>query len=119
MPTVRVVLDQLDIALEESITVTFQNEPLQLKKTKYEVLMNGVVVQPTTIVYNGASLQLVNKDGSPWIFQDVFKFSNWQMPPDFRGQFIILRNGNPSSFDTEIFGGDILEIQLIEQPAMG
>lgn len=119
MPTVRVVLDQLDIALEDSITVTFQNEPLQLKKTKYEVLMNGVVVQPTTIVYNGASLQLVNKDGSPWIFQDVFKFSNWQMPPDFRGQFIILRNGNPSSFDTEIFGGDILEIQLIEQPAMG
>ena len=41
------------------------------------------------------------------------------MPPDFKGQFIILRNGNPSSFDTEIFGGDILEIQLIEQPAMG
>ena len=74
IPTVQVVLDQLDIALEDSITVTFQNEPLQLKKTKYEVLMNGVVVQPTTIVYNGASLQLVNKDSSPWIFQDVFKF---------------------------------------------
>lgn len=116
-PTVQDVLDQLNISYEESITVTFQNEPLQLKKNRYEVLMNGVVVQPTTTVYNGAALQLIAKDTSPWIFQDVFKFSNWRIPSDFKGHFAILRNGQPTSFDAEIFGGDRLEIQLIENPS--
>ena len=118
MPTVQAVLDHLNIPFEESITVTFQNQPLQLKKVRYEVLMNGVVVQPTTTVYNGANLQLIEKDASPWIFQDVFKFSNWKIPGDFKGQFAILRNGQPISFDTPIFGGDILEIQLIDNPTV-
>lgn len=116
LPTVQTVLDRLNILLEESITVTFQNEPLLLKKSSREVLMNGVIVQPTTTVYNGAVLTIINKDTNPWIFQDVFKFSNWQIPSNFRGQFTILRNGSPVSFDTEIFGGDVLEIQLVEQP---
>lgn len=115
LPTVQTVLDKLNLLLEESITVTFQNEQLQLKKTCREVLMNGVVVQPTTTVYNGATLTLIEKNTNPWSFQDVFKFSNWQIPSDFRGQFKILRNGEPITFDSEIFGGDILEIQLIEQ----
>lgn len=117
-PTVQAVFDQLNIPLEDSITVTFQNQPLELKKTRYEVLMNGLIVQPTSTVYNGASLQVIEKDPSPWTFQDVFKFSNWKIPEDFKGQFSILRNGEPISFDTEIFGGDILEIRLIGHPAV-
>lgn len=80
--------------------------------------MNGLIVQPTSTVYNGASLQVIEKDPSPWTFQDVFKFSNWKIPEDFKGQFSILRNGEPISFDTEIFGGDILEIRLIGHPAV-
>lgn len=115
LPTVQTVLDKINVLLEESIIVTFQNQQLQLKKTCREVLMNGVVVQPTTTVYNNASLTLIEKDTGPWVFQDVFKVSNWQIPSDFRGQFKILRNGQPIQFDSEIFGGDVLEIQLIEQ----
>lgn len=118
LPTVQTVLDKINILLEDSIVVTFQNEQLQLKKTCREVLMNGFVVQPTTTVYNNAALTIIEKDTVPWIFQDVFKFSDWQIPSDFRGQFAILRNGQPIQFDTEIFGGDVLEIQLIEQPTI-
>ena len=49
-----------------------------------------------------------------WIFQDVFRFSNWQLPPHFKGQFTILKNGQSATFDTEIFGGDRLEITLTD-----
>ena len=62
------------------------------------------------------TIQFKQKSTSKWIYQDVFRYSNWQLPTAFKGQFNVLRNGKPSSFDTEIFGGDILEIQLIEQP---
>ena len=59
---------------------------------------------------------MINKDTKPWIFQDVFRFSDWQLPSNFKGHFTILKNGIPSSFDAEIFGGDTLEILLSENP---
>lgn len=116
-PTVQAIADKLNILVEEKIVVTFQQEPLSLNKVCNEILVNGIVLQPTSSVPNGASIQVIEKDTSRWIFQDVFRFSNWQIPPQFKGQFTILRNGTPSAFDAEIFGGDTLEIILTEEPA--
>lgn len=115
LPTVQAIADQLHIVLEEKIVVTFQQEPLELKKTCKEFLVDGVVLQSTSTIQNGASVQVIEKDRSHWIFQDVFRFSNWQIPPHFKGQFTLLRNGAPSAFDAEIFGGDTLEIILTEE----
>ncbi|RUL56511.1 pilus assembly protein PilM [Lysinibacillus antri] len=116
LPTVQAIANNLDLLLEEKVVVTFQNERIELNKVCREVLINGVVVQPTTTVLNGSTLQIVEKDTNRWIFQDVFRFSNWQIPTNFKGHFTILKNGNPSSFDEEIFGGDQLQIILSEYP---
>ncbi len=116
LPTVEAVVNQLNLLLEDKIVVTFQNEQLELKKVCREVLINGVVVQPSSTINNGTSIQIINKDTKPWIFQDVFRFSDWQLPSNFKGHFTILKNGIPSSFDAEIFGGDTLEILLSENP---
>ena len=115
LPTAGHVANALNIILEDKMVVTFQNERVELAKVAREVLINGAVVQPSASVLNGVTIQFKQKDSSKWIYQDVFRFSNWQLPTAFKGQFNVLRNGEPSSFDTEIFGGDILEIQLIEQ----
>lgn len=113
--TVEKLANKLNILLEEKILVTFQNEEIQLRRYNHEVLVNGVVYQPSAVVFNGASIQVIEKERhQKWIFQDVFRFSNWQLPANFKGGFTILRNGQPSSFDTEIFGGDQLEIILTE-----
>lgn len=115
-PTAQLVANALNTMLEDKILVTFQNEQVELMKIAREVLVNGAVVQPTATVTNGATVQFKQKDSDKWIYQDVFRYSNWQLPVAFKGSFNILRNGVPSSFDAEIFGGDTLEIQLVEQP---
>ncbi|WP_337982656.1 cell division FtsA domain-containing protein [Lysinibacillus sp. C5.1] len=116
LPTVQRIADHMNVLLEDKIIVHFQQELLELKKTTNEVLVNQAVVSPLSTVPNGATVSIQEKDRSPWIYQDVFRFSNWQLPKTFKGNFTILRNGQPATFDTEIFGGDQLEIVLEEAP---
>jgi len=116
LPTVQRIADHLNVLLEDKIIIHFQQELLELKKTTNEVLVNQVVVSPLSTVPNGATVAILEKDRSPWVYQDVFRFSNWQLPTSFKGNFTILRNGQLATFDTEIFGGDRLEIVLEEAP---
>ncbi len=115
-PTVQRIADQMNVLLEDKIIIHFQNEVLELKKVANEVLVNHVVVSPLSTVPNEAIISFKEKDRSRWIYQDVFRFSNWQLPTSFKGNFTILRNGQPASFDMEIFGGDKLEILLEKAP---
>lgn len=115
LPTAEQIAAHLNLLLEEKVVVTFQNEQVELVKTAREFFVNGHVIQGISTVPNGATIKIIEKDSSKWIYQDVFRFSTWQLPIAFKGSFTILRNGQPSSFDAEIFGGDRLEIQLIEQ----
>nr|WP_106780465.1 cell division FtsA domain-containing protein [Lysinibacillus timonensis] len=114
-PTVQSIANHLKVPLVDKIVVTFQHEQIELVRNNYEVLVNGVAYQPNATVFNGAAIQFIEKENgqNKWIFQDVFRFSNWQLPTNFKGQFQILKNDAPSSFDTEIFGGDRLEIVLL------
>jgi len=116
LPTVQHIADQMNLLLEDKIIIHFQQEVLELKKTANEAIVNKMVVSPQSTVHNGATLVFKEKDRSRWIYQDVFRFSNWQLPSAFKGNFTILRNGQPASFDTEIFGGDQLEIILEATP---
>ena len=116
LPTAEQIAAHLNLLLEEKIVVTFQNEQVELVKSAREFFVNGHVIQGISTVPNGATIKIIEKDMSRWIYQDVFRFSTWQLPTAFKGSFTILRNGQPSTFDTEIFGGDRLEIQLTEQP---
>lgn len=113
-PTVQEVCDFLQIQLEEKIVVTFQNELLEMTRICNEVRIDGVEASPTSLIENGKDISIIEKETSQWIFQDVFRFSNWQIPENFKGNFTILRNGVPATFDTKIFGGDKLEIILSE-----
>ena len=118
LPTIQRIAEQMNLLLEDKITVHFQNEVLELSKTANEALVNEVVVSPLSTVANRSSVVFREKDRSRWIYQDVFRFSNWQLPTSFKGNFTILRNGQPASFDMEIFGGDKLEILLEQSPIM-
>ena len=119
LPTIENIAQQLNINLEEKIVVKFQQETIELSKICREIHVNGQAVLPTAIISNGASLSIIEKDTQPWIFQDIFRYSNWQLPTDFKGHFSILRNGVPSSFDEVIYGGDQLEIILSTTQIIG
>lgn len=114
LPTADMIANHLSLILEEKVIVTFQNEQVELVKTAREFYVNGKVVQQLSTVPNGATIKIVEKDTSKWIYQDVFRFSTWQLPLAFKGSFTVLRNGQPSTFDADIYGGDNLKIELTE-----
>ena len=116
LPTADMIASHLNVLLEDKMIVTFQDEQVELVKTAREFFVNGKVVQGMATVPNGATVKLLEKETGKWIYQDVFRFSTWQLPTTFKGSFTILRNGQPTTFDADIFGGDKLEIQLTEQP---
>lgn len=119
-PTIYDIAKHFNIQLENRIFVSFQDEQLELKSPYYSVLINGQPVDDSIVVKNGDRIQFskLETDPSRFIYQDVFRYSNWQLPSDFKGTFEILRNGDPSQFDAEIFGGDQLTIHLIPATAI-
>lgn len=109
MPSIAMIADEIGIRLVESITVTFQGQLITLEKIENEAHMNGVVSTPETVVTNGSQLTFIPRETSPFIFQDVFRFSDWQLPATATS-FKVLRNNEEVGFDSLIFGGDTLTI---------
>ncbi|WP_397539640.1 cell division protein FtsA [Rummeliibacillus pycnus] len=112
-PTVLDIAEHLNMLIENRIFVTFQDEQLELKKKCFEILVNGQPANIMTDIRSGDTIHFLPSESSNWIYQDVFRYSNWQLPTNFKGTFEVLRNDEPSQFDEEIFGGDQLKIHLI------
>ena len=108
-PTLEKLANQLEKKLIDRIKITFQNNTVELSRECAVVHKNNIQLSPADIITNESKIQWQDIDSSPWIFQDVFRFSEWTMPEQ-AGSFQILKNGVPSRFDDEIFGGDRLEI---------
>ncbi|WP_391202643.1 cell division protein FtsA [Psychrobacillus sp. L4] len=108
-PKLLQIANQLDRKLVDQIKVIFQNEEVELFKSCAIVSNGATPITSEDIVPNGSILQWQDVNTSSWIFQDVFRFSNWTLP-DTKGSFQIRKNGQASGFDEEIFGGDQLEI---------
>ncbi|QFF99729.1 cell division protein [Psychrobacillus glaciei] len=108
-PKLLQIANQLDRKLVDQIKVIFQNEEIELFKSCAIVSNGATPITSEDIVPNGSILQWQDVNTSSWIFQDVFRFSNWTLP-DAKGSFQIRKNGQASGFDEEIFGGDQLEI---------
>lgn len=112
-PTVDFVAQHLHMSLSSTIHVTFQGEAVILSKPTVDVLVNRQPATAKTILTSGDSVQFVALDQSAWQYNDIFRFSDWQLPTAFKGTFHILRNGEAVNFDAPIFGGDTLTIELI------
>ncbi|WP_144510903.1 cell division protein FtsA [Bacillus sp. FJAT-22090] len=110
-PTLQQLADQLEENLIDRISIKFQHEIIELSRHHATVYLGETILSPSDIVPNGSNLKWEQANNSPWIFQDVFRFTEWSMP-ESASSFQIVRNGHPSRFDEEIFGGDHLEIIL-------
>ncbi len=108
-PTLQQVADQLERKLVDQIKVTFQQQDVELIKECAHVSIGEKSLLPEDLITNGTSLNWQEVNSSPWIFQDVFRFSDWTLPNSTRS-FQIIKNGQASGFNEDIFGGDQLEI---------
>lgn len=109
--TLEKLAEILNKKLSIRTVVTFQSEKVELFKELAIVSMGELTLQGSDVIPNNAQIVWEEANDSSWIFQDVFRFTEWTLPENATS-FQILRNGQPSRFDEEIFGGDQLEIRL-------
>lgn len=110
-PTLEKLAEILNKKLSIRTVVTFQSEKVELFKELAVVSMGELTLQGSDVIPNNAKIVWEDANDSSWIFQDVFRFTEWTLPENATS-FQILRNGQPSRFDEEIFGGDQLEIRV-------
>ncbi len=111
-PTLREVLDKKhlqDFGLS-SITVLFNNTKVVLEKQNLDVSRNGKPISNEDIVHSGDELRIKKTEAEGFIFQDLFRFVEIEMPENASGKFVLLRNGEEIGFHDPIHSGDHLEI---------
>lgn len=116
-PTIQQLATSMNMQLEDLCEVTFQEKQILLSRSKFKILKNHQLAELNDVVEINDKLQFVQIDTTSWSYQDIFKYSNWSLPPNFKGSFKLLKNGQVAQFDEAIFSGDQLSIQLIPTPS--
>ncbi len=92
------------------IEVTFNGEPITLKQQQLVIKRNEETLDEDTILHHGDELTIVTNKVRPFIFQDVFRYTDIDLN-NVKG-YEVLRNGQPANFHEQITDGDKLEIIL-------
>lgn len=101
------------IQMADRCDVTFQGESIQLSRPAFKTLVNHREADLMTSLNMNDKIQLLPLEATPWTFQDVFKFTNWQLPEGFKGTFELVRNHVKAQFDQPIHNGDELSLRLL------
>lgn len=98
--------------LQYSVPINFNGEEIFLHENITQVYKNGQSIKANERIRNGDHLIVEFKKFEQFIFQDVFRFVDFQLPNE-AGKYEILINGEDASFDHPIQPGDELEIKWI------
>ena len=112
LPTVDEVISEIGKKAFDTITVTFNEEPVTIRKPLLTPTLNGTKVEVSAIVKPGDRLDFVSLTESPITFSDVFAFTDYSLPENPSSNYSLLRNGTPIGFNDAIYGGDRLEISF-------
>ncbi|WP_433743757.1 cell division protein FtsA [Falsibacillus pallidus] len=109
-PSLEEIAQKKQWDLDRSITVRFNGEALSISKPLTVIRRNGMILNKTDVLDFGDEIEVQQKEAEPFIFQDLFRHVEIEMPPDSRGQFRLLKNNEDTTFYDEIVSGDDLEI---------
>lgn len=112
-PTVEELAFLLNWQLETSLPITFNGKDVLLKKKITIIKRDGIELEKTSRIYNKDSLTVKHITYKPFIFQDVFRFADFELPANPNGDYLILKNGEQATFIEELEPGDQLEIKWL------
>lgn len=122
-PPVSPTIEQLALIqnwqLELSIPVFFNGKEVKLLKKMTVIKRDGVELERTSLIHNGDSLIVQQNEFQPFIFQDIFRFIDFELPKGAGGNYQILKNGMMSTFYEPIEPGDRLEIKWLDSHIQG
>ncbi len=107
----RSVLEQLDKPFLYEIEVFFNNKPISLKQALCEVKRNGENLSEEDLVFPNDRLIITEKEKEPFIFQDIFKWTDIQLS-SIPARYKIYRNETVCTFNDTIVSGDRLSIDM-------
>lgn len=108
--TVKELAEIKQLALQESIPVIFNGKKIELTRGILEFQREGAVLSEDDVISAGDAITILQKPRSAFIFQDIFSHVNVDMPASSSGGFLLLKNGEKTSFHESIEPGDNLKI---------
>ncbi|TYR98228.1 cell division protein [Rossellomorea vietnamensis] len=110
-PTLRMITEKKQMNLSDRITIFFNDQELELAKEAAEVFRNGEKLSEDSLIHTGDKLMSIAKESGSFIFQDLFRHIEIEMPSNAGGKFLLLKNGEETTFYESIQTGDKLEIR--------
>jgi cell division protein FtsA len=111
VPTLKMIMDKKQMNLNNTINVFFNDQELELTKQATEVFRNGDKLDENSPIQSGEKLTAISKETGSFIFQDLFRHVEISMPSNAQGKFLLLKNGQETTFYESIQTGDKLEIR--------
>ena len=111
--TIAQLLLELEVPMQSEIVVEFNNERVELKRPLFEATINGKTTTDGRVtVTSGDTIAIRTKSDEPFIFSDVFRTVDFQLPTEELVTYQLVQNGQPATFTTPIFSGDVLSIHF-------
>ncbi len=109
-PTAGELAEALHIELSSTISVLFNGSEIHLSKNCAELYRGSSLLKETDYVNFGDKLKLIRVKPDPFIFQDVFKHVDIDLPKTANSRFILVKNNKETGFHEELMQGDDLRI---------
>lgn len=101
-----------NIMLFQTLPITFNGNPIELKRALAIFKRGGLVLTPQDLVNDGDKIEVEIKKFEPFYFKDIFTQINYTIPKNISGAITILINQKPATLESRINPGDQLEIRL-------
>ncbi|WP_240338393.1 cell division protein FtsA [Peribacillus alkalitolerans] len=109
-PTLLELSESLNIKLHYSIPISYNGKKIVLTKSAASVEKSGKKVEEKQTIHSGDRLTVKQKKIEPFIFQDLFRHIDIEMPQTANARFLLLKNNKETSFYEQIEPGDDLRI---------
>ncbi|MFD4816792.1 cell division protein FtsA [Peribacillus butanolivorans] len=109
-PTLLDVADALNIQHTFSIPVFYEGNQVILSKKLAEFRRNNELLEENDFIHTGDSISLVRQKLEPFIFQDVFRHVEVDLPTQGDKRFTLIKNDQETTFHEVISPGDHLKI---------
>ncbi|OIJ18225.1 cell division protein [Anaerobacillus alkalidiazotrophicus] len=113
--TLEELLIQEKIEASYNITVYFNGESIEISKPLVIPKRGDELLTEKSRIYAGDSLTITLNKKETFIFQDIFRFVDFNLTAQENKTLIILRNEKDATFSTPIHNGDHLEIKWAEK----
>ncbi len=102
--------EALSIPLSYSIPITFNGKKVILSKSLAEFYRNDIQLTETDDIKVGDSISYVQHKMEPFMFQDIFRHVDIDLPQNTTSHFMLLKNDKECTFFETVSPGDNLKI---------